>query len=72
MGGILKWLKKNLVSEVKEVESVVEKKVVAEADLGNSNLKIFINDKYLSVPNVFQRVHGGVDSYETNEQKKCD
>lgn len=60
---------KNLVSEVKEVESVVEKKVVAEADLGNSNLKIFINDEYLSVPNVFQRVHGGVDSYEMDEQK---
>ncbi|MCU5081500.1 ParM/StbA family protein [Bacillus cereus] len=60
---------KNLVSEVKEVESVVEKKVVAEADLGNSNLKIFINDEYLSVPNVFQRIHGGVDSYEMDEQK---
>ncbi|MDZ3956236.1 ParM/StbA family protein [Bacillus thuringiensis] len=50
--------------------SVVENiKVVVEADLGNSNLKIFINDKYVSVPNVFQRVHGGVDSYESNEKK---
>ncbi|MGR5865023.1 hypothetical protein ACT7C1_11460 [Bacillus paranthracis] len=40
--------------------SVVEKiKVNVEADLGNSNLKIFINDEYVTVPNVFQRVHGG-------------
>lgn len=39
--------------------SVVEKiKVNVEADLGNSNLKIFINDEYVTVPNVFQRIHG--------------
>lgn len=50
--------------------SVVEKiKVNVEADLGNSNLKIFINDEYVTVPNVFQRVHGGMDAYESDENK---
>ncbi|MGR5966845.1 hypothetical protein ACT7DB_32445 [Bacillus cereus] len=50
--------------------SVLEKiKVNVEADLGNSNLKIFINDEYVTVPNVFQRVHGGMDAYESDENK---
>lgn len=43
--------------------------VEAEADLGNSNLKLFVNGKYEVVPNVFQRVYGGIESYETNDEK---
>ncbi|MBG9482968.1 hypothetical protein ABE47_34475 [Bacillus thuringiensis] len=40
-----------------------------EADLGNSNLKIFVNNEYVTVPNVFKRVHGAIESYEPDIDK---
>lgn len=58
------------IQKNKEVVIETNEMIVnVEADLGNSNLKIYVNDTYEVVPNVFQRSYGSVDNFDTNDEK---